>query len=61
MFTRNNWHKVSDDYWLCLYWDVWFEYGAWRASFYPVGCSRLNERFRTAQAAMAFVDRKVNG
>ena len=49
-----NWRKLGPGYWASLYYDVFLEYGVWRASFY-IGRA-FDSEFSTAAEAMRFSD-----
>lgn len=54
---HNTWHQMSPTYWMCTYYDVYFEYGRWVASFYLGRAYR--QTFHSAQAAMRYADVKA--
>ncbi len=53
--TKNQWYQQAPDHWLCLMWDVIYQYGGWRASLYYTS-RPVNHEFATAQDAMKWCD-----
>ncbi len=50
----NNWKKIDDTYWMCFNFDVYLDFGVWKAAF--IYGRPYKQDFKTPEQAMRYVD-----